>query len=255
MLKRYLALAATLLLFIGLAQPAHAQASRTWVSGVGDDLNPCSRTAPCKTFAGAISKTAAGGEINVIDPGAFGAVTITKSVSIVAEGQTAGILGSLVNGIIINALDTDRITLDGLDIEGFGSGLNGIRVLKAKQVVIRNTSIRNFRGNTGFGIDVQSVSPVDVYVENSHLSGNMGGVHVKNAAVANRVFIERSTMTGNVTFSLKADGNQTRAFINASMLRGAATDLLTANNGKIASYLNNNVGTGNSNDPNQPAFK
>jgi hypothetical protein len=60
--------------------PANAQATRTWVSGVGDDANPCSRTAPCKTFAGAISKTAAGGEINVLDPGGFGAVTITKSI-------------------------------------------------------------------------------------------------------------------------------------------------------------------------------
>jgi len=40
------------------AATAQAQATRTWVSGVGDDVNPCSRTAPCKTFAGAISKTA-----------------------------------------------------------------------------------------------------------------------------------------------------------------------------------------------------
>ena len=65
---------------------AHAQATRTWVSGVGDDANPCSRTAPCKTFAGAISKTAAGGEINVLDPGGFGAVTITKSITISSRG-------------------------------------------------------------------------------------------------------------------------------------------------------------------------
>ena len=64
--------------------PAHAQATRTWVSGVGDDANPCSRTAPCKTFAGAISKTAAGGEINCLDPGGFGAVTITKAITISA---------------------------------------------------------------------------------------------------------------------------------------------------------------------------
>ena len=71
--------------------PAAAQATRTWVSGTGDDANPCSRTAPCKTFAGAISKTAAGGEISVLDPGGFGAVTITKSISIVSEGQEAGV--------------------------------------------------------------------------------------------------------------------------------------------------------------------
>jgi hypothetical protein len=64
------------------AAPAQAQATRTWVSGVGDDANPCSRTAPCKTFAGAISKTAPGGEIDALDPGGFGALTITKSITI-----------------------------------------------------------------------------------------------------------------------------------------------------------------------------
>src|SRR6266702_792603 len=79
------------------AAPAHAQASRTWVSGVGDDANPCRRTAPCKTFAGAISKTATGGEINCIDPGGFGAVTITKSMTIACEDVEAGVLNSLTN--------------------------------------------------------------------------------------------------------------------------------------------------------------
>src|ERR1035441_6992466 len=92
------------------AVPANAQASRTWVSGVGDDANPCSRTAPCKTFAGAISKTAAAGEINVLDPGGFGAVTITKSMSIIADGMgPAGVLVSGGNGIVIAAGLTDVV--------------------------------------------------------------------------------------------------------------------------------------------------
>src|SRR5207244_2133274 len=85
---------------LGLAlqvSPAHAQATRTWVSGTGDDANPCSRTAPCKTFAGAISKTVAGGEINVLDPGGFGAVTITKAITISSEGFEAGVLVSGTN--------------------------------------------------------------------------------------------------------------------------------------------------------------
>src|SRR5262249_58062915 len=86
-----------------LALPAHAQASRTWVSGVGSDANPCSRTAPCQTFAGAISKTAVGGEINCLDPGGFGAVTITKSITISCEGVTAGVLVSGTNGIVVSA--------------------------------------------------------------------------------------------------------------------------------------------------------
>ena len=81
------------------ATPVSAQANRTWVSGVGDDVNPCSRTAPCKTFAGAISKTAAKGEINCIDSGGFGAVTITKAIAIVCDDVLAGIMASGTNGV------------------------------------------------------------------------------------------------------------------------------------------------------------
>src|SRR5262249_10812865 len=97
-----LALAIGLLTPLLASAPAHAQATRTWVSGVGDDANPCSRTAPCKTFAGAISKTAPFGEINVLDPGGFGGVTITKSITISSEGFEAGVLVSGTNGIIVN---------------------------------------------------------------------------------------------------------------------------------------------------------
>src|ERR1044072_6815437 len=99
---------------------AQAQATRTWVSGVGDDANPCSRTAPCKTFAGAISKTAAGGEINCLDPAGYGAVTITKSIAIDCHETIGGIFAASVNGVIINALSTDKIILRGLDINGAG---------------------------------------------------------------------------------------------------------------------------------------
>src|ERR1700744_4109779 len=95
--------------------PAHAQATRTWVSGVGDDANPCSRTAPCKTFAGAISKTAAAGEINCLDPGGFGAVTITKSISIVCDFTEGGVLSAGTNGIVVNGAGAD-VFLSGLDI-------------------------------------------------------------------------------------------------------------------------------------------
>src|SRR5690349_8388073 len=102
------------------ALPAHAQATRTWVSGVGDDANPCSRTAPCKTFAGAISKTAAGGEISVLDPGGFGAVTITKSISITNDGVgEAGILASGVTGINIPTAGIE-VHVRGIVFDGAG---------------------------------------------------------------------------------------------------------------------------------------
>src|ERR1700684_2024203 len=91
------------LLFVISAGSAQAQATRTWVSGVGDDANPCSRTAPCKTFAGAISKTATAGEINVLDPGGFGAVTITKAITIRSDHIEAGVLVAGTNGIVVSA--------------------------------------------------------------------------------------------------------------------------------------------------------
>src|SRR5260221_4244760 len=97
---KMLVIATFILAFTSLAQ---AQATRTWTSGVGDDANPCSRTAPCKTFAGAISKTAAGGEINVLDPGGFGAVTITKSITISSEGIEAGVLVAGTDGVVVQA--------------------------------------------------------------------------------------------------------------------------------------------------------
>src|SRR3954469_3117464 len=124
-MKKYSLLKAIIcaaLLFI--SKTGAAQATRTWVSAVGDDVNPASRTAPCKTFAGAISKTAAGGEINVIDPGGFGALTINKSLTIKSESLTAGVFASGVNGFLINAGANDRVTLKGLDINGLG-GVGG----------------------------------------------------------------------------------------------------------------------------------
>jgi hypothetical protein len=95
---------AVFLVYVFFASLAHAQATRTWVSGVGDDANPCSRTAPCKTFAGTISKTAAGGEINCLDPGGFGTVTITKAITIDCFHTEGGVLAAGTNGINVTLL-------------------------------------------------------------------------------------------------------------------------------------------------------
>src|ERR1700694_3759836 len=117
------------------ASLAQAQASRTWVSGVGDDANPCSRTAPCKTFAGAISKTAAFGEINCLDPGGVGAVTITKSITLNCSETLGSILVAGTNAIVIAAAATDRVVLRNLQIQGLlgtpTPGLNGVRITGA----------------------------------------------------------------------------------------------------------------------------
>lgn len=194
-MKRLLTALAALTAVCLFASPAAAQASRTWVSGVGDDVNPCSRTAPCKTFAGAISKTAANGEISVLDPGGFGAVTITKSISIVAEGNEGGILASLTNGITINS-PTAVVYIRGLIIEGKGDGINGINIVAAKNVLIENTVIRGFRAaGPDNGAAVKAVGTAKVTIVDSTLSDNR--VAIKAAVFGTEVFVGGSTITGN----------------------------------------------------------
>lgn len=144
-----LALALVAIGLLSGAAPVAAQATRTWVSGVGDDANPCSRTAPCKTFAGAISKTAAGGEINCLDPAGFGVVTITKAITIDCSETLGGILAALSQGVIVNAGANDVITLRGLDINGVGSGTIGINYIAAGAVIVEECEIYGF--NSGFG--------------------------------------------------------------------------------------------------------
>lgn len=168
------------------ATPASAQASRTWVSGVGDDVNPCSRTAPCKTFAGAISKTAANGEINCLDSGGFGTVTITKSMAIVCDGTIAGMLASLTNGILVNAGDKDNVVLSGLDIHGGGTGKNGVRILKAGSVVIRNSVIQAFSTPNSRGISVEG--PAAVTVSGSAIINNTTGLSGAVISAGNNLF-------------------------------------------------------------------
>jgi hypothetical protein len=160
----------TSLLIALISSVAQAQAQRTWVSGVGDDLNPCSRTAPCKTFAGAISKTAAGGEINTLDSGGFGAVVISKSITIDGTGGTAGILAAGTTGITINITETKElkpVRLRGLSINGVGKGTNGINIILAGLVSVEDCVIDGFTAN---GIKVASGV---VFVRNTTIRNNV----------------------------------------------------------------------------------
>ncbi|MES2033619.1 MAG: right-handed parallel beta-helix repeat-containing protein [Pseudomonadota bacterium] len=157
------------------AAPAAAQATRTWVSGVGDDANPCSRTAPCRTYAGALSKTAAGGEINCIDPGAFGTVTITKSMTIDCSDVEAGTLASGTNGITINAASTDIVFLKGLDIYGGGSGDNGVRFLSGAALHIEDTVIRTFQSGSAQGVLFAPSAAAELYISNTTIAENGSG--------------------------------------------------------------------------------
>jgi hypothetical protein len=153
--------AAAVIAALTLASPAGAQATRTWISGVGDDVNPCSRTAPCKTFAGAIVKTAAGGEVDVLDPGGFGGVTVTKAITLANEGVgEAGILVAGTNGVTVNCVSDPNcvVILRGLQIDGGPVGsnsLNGVRFIAGRTLIIDNCTIRNFTGGSPNGFGVQ----------------------------------------------------------------------------------------------------
>ena len=156
-------------LLIMTASSAFAQATRTWVSGVGDDANPCSRTAPCKTFQGAISKTAPAGTIDVLDPGGFGAVTITKSITLENIGFIAGVLVSGTNGIIVNAGVNDVVVLRGLTIDGINTGLSGVRFLNGAKLVVERCTIQNFTQN---GIDFNPAGTAQLVVSDSTINNN-----------------------------------------------------------------------------------
>ncbi len=210
-----------------VAAPAQAQATRTWVSGVGDDANPCSRTAPCKTFAGAISKTATGGEINVLDPGGFGGVTITKSITISSENFEAGVLVSGTNAIIINATSTSDVVLRGLDIEGLGTGLVGIKVLGAlRSLHVEKCTINAFRGTNGSGIEVATslAGTTNVYIKDTIVRGNGqgtgGGVFFNSTGSAVvKASLDNVRLENNFTFGLKSQGSST-VEVNDSVAAG-----------------------------------
>jgi Right handed beta helix region len=203
---------AAVLLFV--STHASAQATRTWVSGVGDDVNPCSRTAPCKTFAGAISKTAAGGEIDAMDDGGFGSVTITKSITIDGGGHLASILAtSGANGVIINAVSTDVITLRRLQINGATTGANGVRVLVAKHVNIDDTQIFGFSVN---GVEITSTMTAgNVQISNCSIKNN-GNAGVSIAA--GNAVISSCSLVGNSTAGLDAAGSSTVVLVSSSDL-------------------------------------
>jgi hypothetical protein len=194
------------LFVVGLAvAPAQAQATRTWVSGVGDDANPCSRTAPCKTFPGAISKTATGGEIDVLDPGGFGTVNITKSITFDGGGgQVASILAAPgINAININAAG-GVIILRNLRINGAG-GTTGVAINSAAKVIIEKCDIFGF---TGAAVQVSvSSATLQLKVQESTLNNNGGGVTSKPSGGATvTASIERTHADGNSGSGVKVDG-------------------------------------------------
>ncbi len=268
------AIFAGILVFALNAAPAHAQATRTWVSGVGDDANPCSRTAPCKTFAGAISKTAAGGEIDCLDPGGFGAVTITKSITIdCEESGNGGVVVSGTNGIVV-APGAVFVNLRGLDINGLGTGLSGVSVTGAAAVHVKKTKIYgfttagiNFAPGAAGGVLVVTDAVIETNAIGIILNGGGGGVNmilrdvlvhtntshgvsITTAGPHAGATIDRSTLAFNGGTGLLVNGGTAIALIGSSTVTGNGTGVGATGGATLRTYKNNQIfGNGSDGTP------
>jgi hypothetical protein len=228
----------------GLAiAPAHAQATRTWISGVGDDVNPCSRTAPCKTWAGATSKTAAGGEIDALDPGGFGTVTLTKSLTLDGGGgQVASILSSPgVNGVNVSAQASDVIILRNLRINGAG-GANGVQVNTAAKVIIEKCDIFGF-ATAAVNVVPGSATTVSVKIQETTINNNGAGVISKPTGGATvNMSIDHSWIDANGG-GMKIDGtgggvsNVAANDSSFSLNTGNGTNAVSGASGNVAMDL------------------
>jgi hypothetical protein len=223
---------AALLLF---AAPASAQATRTWVSGVGDDANPCSRTAPCLTFTGAFGKTAAGGEIDCLDPGGFGNLNITHAISIICDGVSNGGV-TVANGnfaFSINAGASDTVVLSGLDLEGNGVGSYGIALNSGQALYVRNCVFRDFASD-GIIADPFGTTPMSLYVDNTTIENTAtAGTHGSDQA---GIYI-LPQLSGLISVTI----NRTQV---VNSLFGIVTDG-TQGTGKISGVVRDSVVSGN----------
>jgi hypothetical protein len=257
------------LLACGLySAPASAQQSRSWVSGVGDDFNPCTRTAPCKTFSGAISKTAINGIINCLDPGAFGVLTINKSITVDCHDVFAGVLASGQSGmtinIAVNANDPHRtvhlrnIYLSGTGVSGTvgtRTGLIGVRILSAAKVILEDMLISDFSQQ---GVADTRVGNGSLFIRNTTITKNNGaciglaatggtlGAYADDvrcdgnglgvaAGTGNNFIANRSVFSGNTGAGVQADGGQIT--INGSLISNNGTGVIR-NSGTVR--LSNN---------------
>jgi hypothetical protein len=210
------------------ASAAHAQATRTWVSGVGDDANPCSRTAPCKTWAGAISKTADGGEIDALDPAGFGQVTINKGIALDGNGLGA-ILGTSGNAININAPATKSVTIRRVIFEGLGLGSSAIRITGAQDVHIENCTIYGF-ANHGIDIAQGSASLLQVMVKNTYIHDcAQNGVNMSNSS-SGEVDVSISDSKLQRCANGLVTGPHSRVLISFTEVTHNATSGITNNN-------------------------
>ena len=193
---RLFAFAAAMLTAAGAA----ATVQRTFVASTGLDTNPCSLTAPCRSFGAAILLTNFGGDVVTLDSAGYGPVVIDRPVSIIVpSGVYAGVSvnGAQVDGIVINIPGGGPVYMRGLQISGQG-GTNGVRIQQGGKVIIENTSIANFYSSgNGHAILDNSTSPyTELIVRNTVIRDSDAGIVVDGTTGNKPVTIENSFITG-----------------------------------------------------------
>ncbi len=245
-----IAVLGTILLPVLCTVPAYAQATRTWVSGVGDDANPCSRTAPCLTFAGAIAKTVAGGEIDALDPAGFGQLTITKSITIDGGGGVASVMSSSnTNGILVSAGATDIVTIRNVQFQGnLGNssspgtaGLSGIEFNSGAMLNIDNCKIDGFNG---YGILAVTSANAILNVTNTIITNATYGIGLSSSGGALNGSIDHTTIR-KASDGINAYGASVYFTVTNSAIVNAAVSGVVANTGAVleidsSSVTNNN---------------
>ncbi len=252
---------------------AQAQAMRTWVSGVGDDANPCSRTAPCKTFAGAISKTGIGGEIDALDPGGFGTVGITKAITLDGGGgQIASTSASSTDGIVVQP-SSGTVILRNLSVIGNGTGLSGIVFNSGTTLIVENCKISGF---VSYGIALSPTSGTSriAIADTSVTNNSQGGVQVKSSGGTTTIsmtgvtadsngfgigvdttgggsvslIIDHATINENTGNGLQALGTGSTVEFSASMLVHNSNGVNVTAPANVFSFVNNLIAQNSSNN-------
>src|SRR5262245_42278771 len=216
--------------------PAAAQNTRSWVSGTGSDALPCTRTSPCLTFAGALATTFTGGEINGLHSG-DGIVAINTSISIRCVAVTPA-MQTPGFAIGINAPAGSEVLLDGLDIDGQGSGLDGVSIFSAARVTIQNCSIRNFNGN---GVNLTGPLGARVVIIDSTILSNNVGLRIAGAGGAANVGILLRTIIDNHPVASVAVAAGSTVFMSGAKLFGSATSVSLAGGATFTSFGDNAI--------------
>ena len=231
---RFLAAAA---LAVGFSTAAHAQ-TRTFVSGTGSDANPCSRTAPCQTFAGAFSKTATNGEISALDPGGFGTINITKSITINGDGTLASILASGVTGVIVNIttnLATDKVLIRNISINGAGTGTDGVRFIDGAEVILDDVKIHGF---TDAGVDVTQSQASSMFMKNVRISKAAVGVRTQSTLGTVVGNLENVYIEGMTSHGVEAVNNTLMVHRNVEVSRSGGSGVRSAAASNDLSIMN-----------------